>query len=237
MVHIFTDTWSYTLSKTLPKVSTSSIKYINGFFYFGSLNDIYKTTTSFVLAATYTKSNYGFYSIFWDSKNSLIYASANKVYPPQVLVFNSALTLMSFIPYSKATTRYPYGVSYYGGIVWIGQWNTNLMGQVQSCNITQSTLTGCYSLTLSSTECSASTIAGITFDSHGYMLVTCSNTNTVAVYNTINSYYNPTIGNSFGYMNSMKKITTHNNGKIVASYADSKGRLVVFSTYSIDILF
>ena len=198
--------WIYQGYQSLPCPNTYTVKYVGGYFYFSSDFYFYKTNSSFSVINYFYKSDAYFRQIVYDQSSSKFYVSTS-VYPPvyQIYAFDSSCSPLPSINLMGKV----FGLAAFDGRMYASTGGTQI-GIL---------LNGQYNNYFSVYP--HSNIASITFDSFGYMAISCDD-NKVVVYDRNGNYMQRTV-------------TTLNSPYVTA--IDSNGRFVIMTKYSLDIYY
>ena len=208
----FDQYWNYQNYSSLPFAATYTTKYVNGYFYFTADSYFYKTDMTFKTASNYYRSSNVFYrQMYYDSTSSKFYVAPCGLQVIQVFDTNCSL-----VHNISLGNNYPYGLNYFNGSFYIGTKSGNQILVLKNGIITDQ-----FHVTL----CSIASLWGvisITFDSYGYMAITCFTDNRIVLTDSNGINYN-----KFLYTSSRPYI----------SQIDATGRFVLMTSQSLDIYY
>ena len=206
----FDQYWNYGKFYSL-SYNNYNLKYVNGYFYISAGAYFYKTDMNFNRIASYYKYNFNYKSIYYDSSSSLFYVAGSS---QSVSIYDTNCNFQRFMTLG----------GYYSPGNALSFFNGNLYFDYGTSIAEASKATGavvakydnvCYYY--------PSGINSITFDSFGYMAVSCYGNSIVALYNAINGTY----------LTSLAEISSSSFFTAV----DGSGRFVSVSYTAIDIFY
>jgi hypothetical protein len=207
----FNQNWEYQTYYNLPKNVTFAIKYIeNQGFYFTADNYFYKTDSNFQLISGNLSfcSTCPYRQMAYNPNNMLFYVSVASSSVNAIHVFTTSCTYQRAIGVQFT----PYGINFYNNLMYVSFYgNSNLVYVLQNELSFVDSFSG---------PCSSMTT--ITFDSFGYMAISCENINQIYLYNNNGT----NTGLSFNLTN-------------IGFYTavDSYGRFIISNFLSIGIYF
>ena len=205
--------WIYLSYQTLPYNNTFTTKYVAGNFYFSAKGCFYSTNTNFTVLNAYAYKimiTFEFTQFFYDASSSQFYVLADTA----IYVFSSSCAL-SHDSLSQTITNYALvGLSFYNGTIYGGIKNTN---QIIAFNLNSNN-----SANITVSQCPTPVLKSyITFDSFGFMAISCEQNNVIPVYDYNGNYTNSSIS------------TSYQSGTAI----DSSGRLLIMNSNSLDIYY
>ena len=209
-VVIFNQYWIYQNYKKLPKEKSGVIKYIGGYFYLSSDDYFYKTNHNFDLIGNPYKSNStaDYRQFDYDSNKAKFYVAAYQL--KEIHVFNESCSFLYSIRLKKDVR--PCGLAIYNGHIYIGLQNAPKFIILKEETEME---------TIDVTECTEA-IVSISFDSFGYMILSCYDNKLILVYDSEGKYVNA-------------NISTNNNPFLTS--IDSRGRFIVITQSSLNIYY
>jgi hypothetical protein len=207
----FDQYWNYQYSISLPSYAFT-FKFFQGNAWFSADNYIYKTDSTFTWVCTYP-SNAAYRQMYISPITNYVYTAA--AVKMEIHILDFSCSFVGSIP----TGFKPYGLNYFNGKMYVGAANDNRI-LVLPNGLLGSTM-GQYHINGPS---GCTIMTSITFDSFGYMTLSCQQNNAVYLYD---SSGNLLLGGS---------AITFSTVPLTAS-VDSSGRFIVNSETTTYILY
>ena len=212
----FNRNWRYQNKSSLPYAITFAIKYVNGYFYFSSNDYFYKTDSNFNLISNYNRFWASYRGIYYHSKSALFFVSPSSLNEIHVFDTNCGLQASISTPNFK-----PYAINNLHGNFYVGQNVEDGRGQEPRMAVLKKDMILRITSKWNINCGTESRVVSITFDSLGFMLVSCEATNKILLYDT-----------NGNYLNSLQTLSTP-----YATAIDHNGRLVIMTGNSLDIYY
>ena len=208
-IAVFNQYWICQSYQYLPYPSTYTTRYVGGYFYFGSNDYFYKTNTNYAVVKSYYFDWIYYRQFFYDSTVSKFFAAAQ--YTTGVDVFDTNCNYLQTIDFLNLNRQGTYGLASFNGYYYVGDTKNNKIYVIKN---------GLISSSFYVSQCPL-IIYSITFDSNGYMVVSCTDANYLAVY-YLNGVYTSGITTSYNpYMTAI----------------DYYGRFIIVTQNSVDIYY